>query len=137
VAALGRDRPDRAADRTFAEVFTVAKAGRLADLTGESDPAAVAGVVDVVIEACRVPEEIPALAVVLGWAGGALTVRQADRAMHAAGFSPESGEDGWVARSGSLARLLDPGFGQGGGPGRGARITDSMGAGRSGAGRDG
>ncbi len=116
--AAGIDRIARRT-RTFAEVFAVAAAGRLADVTGESDPAAVAAVVDVVIEACRMPEEIPVLAVVLGWAGGALTDRQAERATHAAGFSPEPGEKAWVAWSGGLVRLRDPGS---------ARVADQVAA---------
>jgi hypothetical protein len=103
--------------RTFTEVFAVAKAGRLADVTGESDPAAVVDVIDPVIEACRVPEEIPVLAVVLGWAGGALTAQQTAQAMHAAEFQPGPGEDAWVAWSGSLVRLRDP---------RSARVADQV-----------
>ena len=91
---------------TFAEVFAVASADRLADLAGDSTPSGLA-TVDTVINACMVREEVSAQARVLGWAGGALTVRQADRAVQVLGGQPQQ-DNGWVVRSGGLARLRDP-----------------------------
>ncbi len=94
--------------RDFAEVFAVCAAGRLTDLADGSNPVEVADVVDVVIEACRVPEEVPRIAVMLGWAGGVLTTSQAELAMQALGLPPGPGENAWVSRSGGLVRLHDP-----------------------------
>ena len=61
------------------------------------------------IKARVMREDVPASAVVLGWAGGALAVRQADRAVQVMGEQlQQHDEDGWVVRSGGLARLADP-----------------------------
>lgn len=66
---------------TFAEVFAVASAERLAELDARTDDAAIVTAVDEVIEA-QVNRAPPSrLAVILAWAGGILHARQAERAM--------------------------------------------------------
>ena len=99
--------------RTFTEVFAVASAGRLADLAGDDEPGTLAAV-DAVINACMPRPEVTAQATALGWAGGTLTIRQADGAVQVLASSSQgldsAGADGdpWVVRSGGLARLADP-----------------------------
>lgn len=99
---------ERIARRTgdFAEVFAVCGAGKLADLAQETD-AALLPAVDTVITAALDRAKVSAEATVLSWAGGALLIRQADRALEVLGASPQPG-DPWVARSATLARLIDP-----------------------------
>ena len=98
--------------RTFAEVLAVASAGRLADLAGDEEPMTLA-VVDAVINACMPRPEVTAQAKALGWAGGTLTIRQAERAVQVLASSSQSlgsaeaDDDPWVVRSGGLARLAD------------------------------
>ena len=71
--------------RTFAEVFAVASAERLAELDAQGDDAAIVTVVDEVIDA-QVNRAPPSgLAVVLAWAGGILHARQAERAVEVLG----------------------------------------------------
>ena len=71
--------------RTFAEVFAVASAERLAELDAHGDDAAIVAVVDEVIDA-QVNRAPPSgLAVVLAWAGGIMHARQAERAVEVLG----------------------------------------------------
>jgi hypothetical protein len=115
-AALAREAgpelPDAAVERIarrtrdFAEVFTVCGAGKLADLTQETGAALLADV-DAVITAALDRAKVSAEAAMLAWAGGALLIRQADRALEILGADRQQ-DDPWVARSASLARLTDP-----------------------------
>jgi hypothetical protein len=105
---LAAEAIERIAHRTqtFVEVFKVASADRLADLSRDSGPAMLA-TVDAVINACVARQEVSALATVLGWAGGALTIPQADRAVRVLG-STRRQDDQWVILAGGLVRLGDP-----------------------------
>ena len=92
---------------TFTEVFSVAGAGRLAELGPEAETAEAVSVVDtvadVVLERARPSPE----AVVLAWAGGALHERQAGQALDVLGAIRQD-DDPRVARAGSLVRLAGP-----------------------------
>ena len=92
---------------TFAEVFAVASAERLAELDAHDSDAAIVTVVDEVIDAqvSRAPPST--LAVVLAWAGGIMHARQAERAVKVLGEA-RSGDDRDVIRFESLIRLADP-----------------------------
>jgi hypothetical protein len=93
--------------RTFAEVFAVVSAERLAELDTEGDDATIVAVMDEVIDA-QVDRAPPSkLAVVLAWAGGSLHARQAERAVEVLGDGRTS-DDGDVIRFESLIRLADP-----------------------------
>ena len=82
-------------------------AGRqLADLAQETGAALLAAV-DTVITAALDRAKVSAEATVLAWAGGALLIRQADRALEVLGAGRQQ-DDPWVARSATLARLTDP-----------------------------
>ncbi len=95
--------------RTFAEVFAVVSAERLAELNAQSDDAAIVAVVDEVIDA-QVNRSPPSkLAVVLDWAGGIMHALQAERAVKVLGERP-SADDSDVIRFESLVRLADPAF---------------------------
>ena len=105
---LPDDAIERIGQRTasFAEVFTIAGEEKLTDAMSVDAPAAVR-IVD------RVIDEVPARSTrsaqvrVLAWAGGALTERQADRALAILG-EPSDPDDPEVIRAGGLARLRDP-----------------------------
>ena len=105
---LAATATERIARRTqnFRDVFAVAAAGKLAELTQETGPALLDGV-DAVIDATLAREKVSAEAVVLAWAGGALYVRQADSALQVLGADRQE-TDPRVARPGMLARLADP-----------------------------
>jgi hypothetical protein len=115
VALVREESPDlpevvieRIARRTrdFAEVFAVVGAGRLAELaqeTGADLLAAADSVINATVERAKVSAE----ATVLAWAGGALLIRQADRALEVLGAARRQ-DDPWVIRSTGLARLADP-----------------------------
>ena len=115
-AALAREAcpelPDAAVERiarrtrNFAEVFAVCGAGKLAELAGETGSALLTAV-DTVITAALDRAKVSAEATVLAWAGGALLIRQADRALEILGAGQQQ-DDPWVFRSGGLARLTDP-----------------------------
>jgi tetratricopeptide (TPR) repeat protein len=92
---------------TFAEVFAVASAERLAELDSPGDDAAIVTVVDEVIDA-QVNRAPPStLAVVLAWAGGVMHARQAKRAVEVlGGVGLVDNSD--VIRFESLVRLADP-----------------------------
>ncbi len=93
--------------QTFAEVFAVASAERLAEVEAGGDAATLIGVADEVIDA-RVDRSPPSTeAVVLAWAGGVLHARQAERAVAVLGARP-SDNDNDVLRFESLVRLADP-----------------------------
>ena len=92
--------------RDFAEVFAVCGAGKLADLAQETGAALLAAV-DTVITAALDRAKVSAEATVLAWAGGALLIRQADRALEVLGAGRQQ-DDPWVVRSATLARLTDP-----------------------------
>ena len=93
--------------RTFAEVFAVVSAERLAELNAQGDDAAIVAVVDEVIDA-QVNRSPPSkLAVVLDWAGGITHALQAERAVKVLGERP-SDDDSDVIRFESLVRLADP-----------------------------
>ena len=92
---------------TFAEVFAVAGAGRLAELGPGTTAAEAVTVVDAVaggvLERARPSPE----AVVLAWAGGALHERQASQALQVLGADRRD-DDPWVVRAGALVRLAGP-----------------------------
>ena len=92
--------------RTFADVFAVAAADRLAELAQETGAAVLAGV-DAVVDASLDRAKPSPEAIVLAWAGGALHVRQADRALAVLGAERQE-PDQYVTRSAGLARLADP-----------------------------
>jgi hypothetical protein len=93
--------------QTFAEVFAVASAERLAELDPRGDDAAIVTVTDEVIDA-QVNRASPSgLAVALAWAGGILHARQAERAVKVLGDGLP-GDDDDVIRFESLIRLADP-----------------------------
>jgi hypothetical protein len=108
----GPDLPDAAIERiagrtrNFAEVFAVGSVGKLADLAQETG-AALLATVDTVITAAVERAKVSAEATMLTWAGGALLIRQADRALAILGAGRQQG-DPWVIRSAGLARLTDP-----------------------------
>ncbi len=105
--------PDLAAERIgqrtarLADVFTAVGESRLADLARPDDPAAVA-VADAVIDATLSRSQPSAQARVLAWAGGALTIGQADQALAVLGEHADPAGDPDVIRAGGLARLRDP-----------------------------
>lgn len=88
--------------RTFAEVFAVAESDLLSELDRVT---AIEESVDRAIDAkiSRIPS---ALAVVLGWAGGVLHIRQAERAIYLIG-GQHPGMDSDVVRFASLVRVAD------------------------------
>ena len=93
--------------RTFTEVFAVAAADRLAELSQDAAAAVVLAEVDAVVDASLDRAKPSPEAIVLAWAGGALHARQADQALavlQAARLEPDSR----VVRPGSLARLAGP-----------------------------
>jgi hypothetical protein len=115
-AALAREAgpelPDVAVERiarrtrNFAEVFAVCGAGKLADSSQETGAALLAAV-NTVIDAALDRAKVSAEATVLSWAGGALLIRQADRALEVLGADRQQA-DPWVSRSATLARVTDP-----------------------------
>jgi tetratricopeptide (TPR) repeat protein len=92
--------------RTFAEVFAVVSAERLAELDAQGDAAATVAVVDEVIDA-QVNRPPPSReAVVLAWAGGIMHARQAEHSAEVLGEA-RPGDDSDVIRFESLIRLAD------------------------------
>jgi tetratricopeptide (TPR) repeat protein len=107
------DLPDAGARRiaqratTFAEVFTVAAAPRLAEIEPSADEEAVRALVDAAASG-RLTRSAPSLeATVIAWAGGLVHARQADRALGILGVTHTEG-DVDVRRWESLERLADP-----------------------------
>jgi tetratricopeptide (TPR) repeat protein len=105
--------PDAAARRiarrttTFAEVFTVAAAPRLAELGQESDQAQVLAEVDAAVNARLARPKPSPKAVVIAWAGGLVHAQQVDRALGILGATQDD-DDPDVRRWESLERLADP-----------------------------
>jgi tetratricopeptide (TPR) repeat protein len=93
--------------RTFADVFQVITADRLADVSSDSDDATIRTVVDEVIDnRIRWPEPSQR-AVAVAWAGGVLHVAQADRVVGVMG-TEQPGVDDDVVRLEFLVRLAGP-----------------------------
>ena len=92
---------------SFAEVFAVAREERLDDISAASDSSSLA-IVDAVIDATVTRANVSTEGKVLAWAGGALTERQADKALEALGACREQREDPEVIRAEGLSRLRDP-----------------------------
>ena len=93
--------------QTFAEVFAVAAAKRLAELDAHDGEAVTVTLIDEVIDA-QVSRTFPSReAVVVAWAGGVLHARQAERAVEALG-EERPGGDSDVRRFESMVRLADP-----------------------------
>ena len=105
---LPDDAIERIGQRTasFAQVFTIADEEKLTDAMTAEGPAAVR-IVDTVIDEVPARSTPSAQVRVLAWAGGALTERQADRALAILG-EPSDPDDPEVIRAGGLARLRDP-----------------------------
>jgi tetratricopeptide (TPR) repeat protein len=105
--------PDRGARRiaqrttTFAEVFTVAAAPRLAEIWPGEDADAVQAIVDAAASG-RLTRPAPSPeATVIAWAGGLVHTRQADRALGILDATRIT-DDTDVRRWESLERLADP-----------------------------
>jgi hypothetical protein len=92
---------------TFAEVFTVAAAPRLADLGPGSGPEEVLAVVDAAASARLARPAPSAEATVIAWAGGLVHARQAGRALEILG-AIRDGDDPDVRCWEGLERLADP-----------------------------
>jgi hypothetical protein len=112
-AELLPDLPSAGAERiarrtvTFAEVFAIAHAGRLAELSPDTGAVEAVSVVDAVAEGVLERAKPSPEAVVLAWAGGTLHARQAAAALKVLGA--ESTEDNpRVIRPGQLVRLTGP-----------------------------
>ena len=95
---------------TFAEVFAVASAPRLTEITAAQgqDEARLLAVTDEIISArLRRPDPSPE-AVIIAWAGGLLHARQATRALDVLGLPQAADDDPDVLRAGDLERVTDP-----------------------------
>jgi tetratricopeptide (TPR) repeat protein len=92
--------------RTFADIFSVASAERLTELSGDED-SAVLSAVDAVINSRLQRPQPSAEAVVVTWAGGLVHVCQAERMLSVLGASHKAG-DVDLLRLGSLVRIADP-----------------------------
>ena len=92
---------------TLADVFDVAAVERLNELTGSGDEPNVLTVIDQIVDA-RVRRSAPSsAAVIVGWAGGIMHVRQVECALDAVNAGPLNCDEHLVL-SGSLVRLVDP-----------------------------
>ena len=103
---MWRSSASRGARGTSRKCSPSCGAAKLADLAQETGAALLAAV-DTVINATLERAKVSAEATVLAWAGGALLIRQADRALEVLGAGRQQ-DDPWVARSAGLARLTDP-----------------------------
>lgn len=106
--------PERAArriaqsTRTFAEVFTITAAPRLAEVTHQDDPTDVLAATAKVIDA-RLNRPAPSMeAVVVAWAGGLIHARQARRALDLLGEPRAGDNDPDIRRLGACERVPDP-----------------------------
>ena len=93
--------------RTFADVFAITAAERLAGLDAHGDGAAGVTVADSVIDASVHRAPPSPLAVVLAWAGGVLHARQAERAVNVLDHG-RHGDESDIVRLESVVRLEDP-----------------------------
>jgi Tetratricopeptide repeat len=95
---------------TFAEVFAVASAPRLAEITvgSDEDQARLLAVVGVVVSARLRRPDPSSEAVIIAWAGGLLHARQAARALGILGLPRAADGDPDVLRTGGLERVMDP-----------------------------
>jgi hypothetical protein len=95
---------------TFAEVFAVASAPRLAEIAADvdEDQARLLAVVDAVVSARLRRPDPSSEAVIIAWAGGLLHARQAARALGVLGLPQAVGGDPDVLRTGGLERVVDP-----------------------------
>jgi hypothetical protein len=108
--------PDAAARRigrsttTFADVFEVASAPRLAEITAghDKDEARLLAVVDAVVSAQLSRPGSSSEAVTIAWAGGLLHARQAARALTVRGLPQAADGDPDVLRWEDLERVTDP-----------------------------
>lgn len=92
---------------TFAEVFTVVAAPRLADLGSDASQAQMIAIADAVIDARLVRPAPSPEAAVISWAGGLAHTRQVDRALEILGTAVFEGDPD-VRRWEALERLADP-----------------------------
>jgi hypothetical protein len=93
--------------RTFADIFSLSSAERLAEISRDDDDSAVLSSVDAVINS-RLQRPKPSVeAVVVAWAGGLVHVRQAERMLSLLGVPHEAG-DIELLRLGPLVRIADP-----------------------------
>jgi Tetratricopeptide repeat len=95
---------------TFAEVFAVASAPRLAEITvgADEDQARLLAVVGAVVSARLRRPDPSSEAVIIAWAGGLLHAGQAARALGVLGLPLAAGGDPDVLRTGGLERVMDP-----------------------------
>jgi hypothetical protein len=98
---------------TFADVFAVASAPRLTEITVDQyqDQAQLLALVDKVVSArlarLQRPDPSPE-AVIIAWAGGLLHARQAARALGVLDLPQPASDDPDVLRTGDLERVTDP-----------------------------
>ena len=93
--------------QTFADVFAVARAERLAEIRPDDDRDHTLALVDAVIDARLIRAAPSAEAVMVAWAGGLVHARQATSALAALGASSSNGDRG-IIRAGALVRVADP-----------------------------
>jgi hypothetical protein len=96
------------ATATFAEVFAVASAPRLGEITAGEEEARLLEVVDAVVGARLRRSDPSPEAVIIAWAGGLLHARQASRALGVLGLPRAADGDPDVLRTGDLERVTDP-----------------------------
>ena len=97
------------ATATFTDVFAVASAPRLAEVTAEDEEEArLLAVVDMMVSArLRRPDPSPE-AVIIAWAGGLLHALQVGRALGVLRLPRAADSDPDVVRTGDLERVTDP-----------------------------
>jgi tetratricopeptide (TPR) repeat protein len=98
------------ATATFADVFAVASAPRLAEITvgQDEDEARQLEAVDAVVSARLRRADPSPEAVIIAWAGGLLHARQAARALGALDLPRAASDDPDVLRTEGLERVTDP-----------------------------
>ena len=92
--------------RTFADIFSVAFAERLAGISKDDEDSAVLSTVDAVINSRLQRPPPSAGAVAVAWAGGLVHIRQAERMLTVLGVPHEAG-DTELLRLGPLIRVAD------------------------------
>jgi hypothetical protein len=93
---------------TFADVFKVASARSLTEVTDDQDEEALLKIVDAVAGSRLRRADPSPEAVVIAWAGGLLHSWQAGRALHVLGQPRAADVDPDVLRHGKLERITDP-----------------------------